>query len=129
MHQLDFSGAGFEWIDFRDADWSVIAFLRKPETGGDLIMIAANFTPVPRSNYRFGVPRAGRWREILNSDSKIYGGSGYGNLGGTDAVPVPSHGRNCSLSLNLPPFGIVFLKSEACGAAGTIEPQEEGALG
>ncbi|MGO9020488.1 MAG: 1,4-alpha-glucan branching protein GlgB [Syntrophobacteraceae bacterium] len=128
MHQVDFSGAGFEWIDFRDADSSAVAFLRKPETGEDLIMIAANFTPVPRTNYRFGVPRAGHWREILNSDSKIYGGAGYGNLGGIDAVPVPSHGRNCSLSLNLPPLGIVFLKSEA-SAAEPIQPQEEGVLG
>ena len=128
MHQLDFSGAGFEWIDFRDADSSVIAFLRKPATGDDLIMIAANFTPVPRTNYRFGVPRAGCWREILNSDSKVYGGSGYGNFGGIDAVPIPSHGHNYSLSLVLPPLGIVFLKSEA-PAAGTIPPQEEAALG
>jgi len=129
MHQLDFSGEGFEWIDFRDADSSIVAFLRKPATGGDLIMIAANCTPVPRTNYRFGVPRAGCWRELLNSDSKTYGGSGYGNFGGIDAVPVPSHGHKYSLSLILPPLGIVFLKSDAPSAAGTIQPQEEPALG
>jgi 1,4-alpha-glucan branching enzyme len=130
MHQLDFSGAGFEWIDFRDADSSVIAFLRKPATGGDLIMIAANATPVPRTNYRFGVPRAGCWRELLNSDSKTYGGSGYGNFGGMDAVPIPSHGHNYSLSLILPPLGIVFLKNDApAAAAGSVQPQEEPALG
>jgi 1,4-alpha-glucan branching enzyme len=128
MHQLDFSGAGFEWIDFRDADSSVIAFLRKPATGGDLIMIAANFTPAPRTDYRFGVTRAGCWRELLNSDSKVYGGSGYGNFGGMDAVPIPSHGHNYSLSLVLPPLGIVFLKSEA-PAAVTMPPKEEPALG
>jgi 1,4-alpha-glucan branching enzyme len=128
MHQLDFSGEGFEWIDFRDADSSVIAFLRKPATGNDFIMIAANFTPAPRTDYRFGVPRAGCWRELLNSDSKTYGGSGYGNFGGMDAVPIPSHGHNYSLSLVLPPLGIVFLKSEA-PAAGTIPPQAEPALG
>ena len=127
MHQLDFSGAGFEWIDFRDADSSVIAFLRKPAASDDLIMIAANFTPAPRTNYRFGVPRAGCWRELLNSDSKVYGGSGYGNFGGLDAVPIPSHGHNYSLSLVLPPLGIVFLKSEA-HAAGTMPPQEQPAL-
>ncbi len=127
MHQLDFSGAGFEWIDFRDADSSVIAFLRKPATGDDLIMIAANFTPAPRTDYRFGVPRAGCWRELLNSDSKVYGGSGYGNFGGLDAVPIPSHGHNYSLSLVLPPLGIVFLKSEA-PAARTMPPQEKPAL-
>ncbi len=113
MHQLDFSGSGFEWIDFHDSDSSVIAFLRKPATGDDLIMAAANFTPVPRTNYRFGVPRAGCWRELLNSDAKIYGGSGYGNLGGLNAAPIPSHGHNYSLSVVLPPLGIVFLESEA----------------
>ncbi len=124
LHELDFSGEGFEWIDFRDADSSVLAFLRKPETTGDLIMVAANFTPVPRTNYRFGVPRAGHWRELLCSDSKIYGGSGYGNFGGVDTVPLPSHGHNYSLSLVLPPLGIVFLKSEA-PAAVTIQPPED----
>ncbi len=129
MHELDFSGEGFEWIDFRDADSSVLAFLRKSATTGEIIMIAANFTPVPRTNYRFGVPRAGYWRELLSSDAKIYGGSGYGNLGGMDAVPVPNHGHNYSLSLVLPPLGIVFLKCEAPGAAVTVPPQEEPALG
>ncbi|MDR3569931.1 MAG: 1,4-alpha-glucan branching protein GlgB [Syntrophobacteraceae bacterium] len=112
MHQRDFSPEGFEWVDFRDAETSVIAFLRKSATGGDLILGAANFTPVPRVGYRFGVPAPGRWRELLNSDSRIYGGSGYGNFGGLDAAPVPSHGRDFSLSLTLPPLGIVFFKSE-----------------
>jgi 1,4-alpha-glucan branching enzyme len=93
LHQLDFSNRGFEWIDFRDADSSIIAFVRKATTTEDLIMIAANLTPVPRTSYRFGVPRAGYWRELLNSDAKIYGGSGYGNFGGVDALPVQSHGR------------------------------------
>ena len=79
-----------------------------------------------RSNY--GVPRAGNWQELLCSDSKIYGGSGYGNFGGVDTVPLPSHGHNYSLSLVLPPLGIVFLKSEA-PAAGTIQPQEDADLG
>jgi 1,4-alpha-glucan branching enzyme len=113
LHQLDFSDAGFEWIDFRDADSSILAFVRKAATTEDLIMIAANLTPVPRINYRFGVPGAGRWRELLNSDSKLYGGSGYGNFGGVDALPTQSHGRDHSISLVLPPLGIVFLKSEA----------------
>jgi 1,4-alpha-glucan branching enzyme len=112
LNQLDFSAAGYEWIDFRDADSSVLAFIRKASTTGDIIMVAANFTPVPRPNYIFGAPRGGWWRELLNSDSKIYGGSGYGNFGGVDALPVPSHGRDYSISLVLPPLGIVFLKSE-----------------
>ncbi|MDR3554587.1 MAG: 1,4-alpha-glucan branching protein GlgB [Syntrophobacteraceae bacterium] len=112
MHQLDFSPQGFEWIDFRDADASIIAFLRKSSTGDGLILAAANFTPVPRVGYRFGVPAPGRWREILNSDAKMYGGSGYGNFGGLDAAPVPSHGHNFSVTLTLPPLGIVFFKNE-----------------
>ncbi len=117
MHQLDFSGQGFEWVDFHDAESSVIAFLRKPETTDDLILVAANLTPVPRNNYRFGVPRGGFWKEMLNSDSKVYGGSGYGNFGGVEAVPIPSHGRYYSVPVVLPPLGIVFLKSEAPGAS------------
>ncbi len=113
MHQLDFSPEGFEWVDFRDADSSVIAFLRKPSTSGaGLIFAAANFTPVPRVGYRFGVPAPGHWSEILNSDAKDYGGSGYGNFGGLEAAPVPSHGHPFSLSLTLPPLGMVFFKNE-----------------
>jgi 1,4-alpha-glucan branching enzyme len=115
MHELDFSGLGFEWVDFHDADSSIIAFLRKAETTNDLILVAANCTPVPRPSYRFGVPRGGFWKEMLNSDSKIYGGSGYGNFGGVEAVPVRSHGRDHSVSLVLPPLGLVFLKSEMPG--------------
>ncbi len=127
LHELDFSNNGFEWIDFHDSESSVIAFLRKGETTGNIILVAANFTPVPRPNYRFGVPRGGYWKEMLNSDSKIYGGSGYGNFGGVEAAPIPCHGRDYSISLVLPPLGIVFLKSEAPVEPGT--PEEEGALG
>ncbi len=115
MHRLDFSSEGFEWVDFHDSDSSVIAFLRKSASGEATIFVAANFTPVPRLGYRFGVPAPGRWRELLNSDAKVYGGSGYGNFGGIDAEPVPSHGRNFSLSLTLPPLGMVFLKNEKTG--------------
>ena len=112
MHELDFSNQGFEWVDFHDADSSIIAFMRKPETPKDLILVAANLTPVPRPHYRFGVPRGGFWKEMLNSDAKIYGGSGYGNFGGVEAVPIPCHGRYYSVSLVLPPLGIVFMKNE-----------------
>jgi len=111
VHELDFSSVGFEWVDFHDADSSVLAFLRKAESTDDIIMVAANFTPVPRHNYRLGVPRGGFWKEVLNSDSKIYGGSGQGNFGGVNSVPIPSHGKFESISLVLPPLGILFLKS------------------
>ncbi|MHC1727361.1 MAG: 1,4-alpha-glucan branching protein GlgB [Syntrophobacteraceae bacterium] len=128
LHELDFSNNGFEWIDFRDADSSVVAFLRKPETTNDLIMVAANFTPVPRPNYRFGVPRPGYWKEILNSDSKIYGGTGFGNFGGVESTPIPSHGRYHSISLVLPPLGMVFLKSEQPADAPDISTREAAAF-
>jgi 1,4-alpha-glucan branching enzyme len=69
-------------------------------------------TPVPRRNYRTGVPREGFWKEVLNSDAKIYGGSGHGNFGGVETTPVPSHGKYHSLSLTLPPLGVLFFKNE-----------------
>ena len=76
-------------------------------------MIAiGNFTPVPRSNYRVGVPHNGYWTEILNSDAELYGGSGYGNLGGIETVPIPFHNQPCSLTLTLPPLAILFFRFE-----------------
>jgi 1,4-alpha-glucan branching enzyme len=119
LHEADFEQAGFEWIDFRDADSSIIIFARKGKTSGDIMLAAANFTPVPRLSYRVGVPRGGFWREVVNSDALIYGGSGHGNFGGINTTPLPSHGRQQSLQLVLPPLGIVFLKSEGKpGSAG-----------
>ncbi len=112
LHEVDFSNEGFEWIDFHDADSSVISFIRKGKTSGDIILVVANFTPVPRVGYRVGVPRGGVWKEMLNSDAEVYGGSGFGNLGGAEASQVPCHGRYQSVSLVLPPLGVVFLKSE-----------------
>lgn len=112
LYEVDFSNEGFEWIDFHDTESSVIAFIRKGKKTDDIILVAANFTPVPRLNYRLGVPRGGYWKELLNSDAKIYGGSGHGNMGGTEATPIPSHGHFYSISTVLPPLGIVFLKSE-----------------
>ena len=88
----DFTPAGFEWIDCNDVMQSVITFLRKGREG-ELVLVACNFTPVPRYNYRVGVPRGGFWQEILNSDAVEYGGSGHGNLGGLEAAPIPCHGR------------------------------------
>lgn len=112
LHELDCDPAGFDWIDANDSDESVLSFLRRAKTNGDLIAVVCNFTPVPRHNYRVGVPRGGYWREILNSDAAEHGGSGHGNLGGVEASPVGYHGRPFSLNLALPPLGAVFLKSE-----------------
>jgi 1,4-alpha-glucan branching enzyme len=106
----DFTPAGFEWIDCNDVIQSVITFLRKGRDG-ELVMVACNFTPVPRHHYRVGVPRGGFWQEVLNSDAWEYGGSGQGNLGGMEAAPIPFHGRSHSLTLSLPPLGAVFFKA------------------
>jgi 1,4-alpha-glucan branching enzyme len=111
LHALDFNAAGFEWVDADDSDCSVLTYLRK-SADGEVLLVVANFTPVPRENYLVGVPKAGHWREVLNSDATLYGGSGVGNRGGTDSVPVGAHGRFQSLNLTLPPLSVVFLKYE-----------------
>ncbi|MGE5526514.1 MAG: 1,4-alpha-glucan branching protein GlgB [Rhodospirillaceae bacterium] len=112
LHEVDFDGAGFEWVIADDADHSVIAFLRKSRDGRSMILVICNFTPVLRERYRVGVPLEGRWREILNSDASHYGGSGVGNYGGVRTVPVTAQGRYHSLTLALPPLGALYLKHE-----------------
>jgi len=110
LFQLDFSNDGFEWIDFHDWENSTISFVRKGKTTREVILVVCNLTPVVRHNYRVGVPYGGFWREVLNSDAYLYGGSGQGNLGGVEAAPTPSHGRTNSLSLTLPPLAVVFFR-------------------
>jgi 1,4-alpha-glucan branching enzyme len=112
LHEFDFDPQGFEWIDCTDSQSSVLSFIRKGSSAEDILLVVCNFTPVPRLNYRVGVPRGGYWREILNSDAKEYGGSGHGNLGGVEASPISFHGRPNSLNLTLPPLGAAFFKSE-----------------
>ncbi len=111
LHALDFDAAGFEWIDGADSEGSVISYLRK-SPDGHVLLVVANFTPVPRENYLVGVPRAGHWRECLNSDAALYGGSGVGNQGGAHSVPVAAHGRYQALNLRLPPLGVLILEHE-----------------
>ncbi|MDR3264936.1 MAG: 1,4-alpha-glucan branching protein GlgB [Synergistaceae bacterium] len=117
LYERDFTPDGFRWIDCTDWQKSVVAFLRRGETDGEYLLAVCNFTPVPRDGYRTGVPQAGFWREILNSDAQVYGGSGLGNAGGMEADPVPTHGHDQSLLLTLPPLSIVVFytgsKSEA----------------
>jgi 1,4-alpha-glucan branching enzyme len=113
LHELDCDPAGFEWIDGSDADNSVIAYLRKGKGPGEPILAVLSFTPVSHDNYRIGVPTAGFWREVLNSDAEEYGGSGRGNRGGVSSEPILAHGRPHSLSLTLPPLGMIFLQREA----------------
>jgi 1,4-alpha-glucan branching enzyme len=112
MHELDFSGEGFEWSDFRDWEQSVVSFFRKGRRPSDRVLAVCNFTPVPRHGYRIGVPAGGDWREALNSDAAEYGGSGAGNLGRVAAAHSPSHGRPFSLSVTLPPLSLVLFKPE-----------------
>ncbi|MEX0682846.1 MAG: 1,4-alpha-glucan branching protein GlgB [Dehalococcoidia bacterium] len=111
LHQLDLDRQGFEWIDANDAEGSALSWIRKARDGA-LVLIACNFTPVPRQNYRVGVPLKGAWREILNTDAHAYGGSGQGNLGEVRAAPIPIHGRPYSLNLTLPPLAAIFLKHD-----------------
>jgi 1,4-alpha-glucan branching enzyme len=113
LHELDCDPAGFEWIDCRDAESSVVSLLRKARRDDRTVLVICNFTPVPRLNYQVGVSRGGLWRELLNSDAKDYGGSGMGNMGEVEAAPVPAHGRHFSLLLTLPPLSTLFFVSEA----------------
>ncbi|HEU4683989.1 MAG TPA: 1,4-alpha-glucan branching protein GlgB [Nitrospira sp.] len=110
LHERDTDPAGFEWIDCNDAESSVISLLRKGASPDDQVLVVCNFTPVPRQNYRLGAPRGGWWKELLNSDAAMYGGGGWGNFGGAEAVPIPMHGRTHSLTLTLPPLAALFFK-------------------
>lgn len=112
LYELDFSGKGFEWIDFRDSANCVISYMRKGKDPGNCVAVVCNMTPVVRHNYRIGVPEKGYWAEILNSDASLYGGSGKGNYGGVESTPIPAHGSYYSLSLTLPPLGIVIFRNE-----------------
>jgi 1,4-alpha-glucan branching enzyme len=111
LHERDFSPGGFEWIDANDSDNSVLTFLRRPAEGDPPVLVACNFTPIVRYAYRVGVPVAGAWTEVLNSDAPLYGGSGQGNFGGMTTAPVASHGRYHALAVTLPPLGIVCFRN------------------
>jgi 1,4-alpha-glucan branching enzyme len=113
LHEGDCAAWGFEWIDCTDAEASVLSFLRRGRHPDDFLVIVCHFTPVPRPNYRIGVPRGGFWHERLNSDAVHYGGAGHGNLGGVEAMPVPAHGYYQSLTLILPPLGMLVFKPAA----------------
>lgn len=110
LFEVDFHYYGFEWIDFRDTQHSVIAFLRKAKNPLNNIVFVCNFTPVPRMNYRIGVPESGYYKELLNSDSSIYGGSNMGNRGGVMAENISWHGFPYSINLILPPLGGLIFK-------------------
>ncbi|ADE56381.1 1,4-alpha-glucan branching protein GlgB [Aminobacterium colombiense] len=111
LHEKDFSSEGFQWIDCSDSKASVLGFIRRDGEEGKVLAIF-NFTPVVRHNYLVGVPEAGYWRELLNSDGEIYGGMGEGNMGGKEAMEEPLQRQPCCLSLTLPSFGALFFRKE-----------------
>jgi 1,4-alpha-glucan branching enzyme len=116
LYEADFDMGGFSWIDCNDHEHSIIALTRRAggpaghQAGTDFTIAIVNFTPVPRRGYRLGVPHPGAYKELLNSDSDIYGGSNVGNQGLVTAEEKPSHGHEFSLSLSVPPLGFLILK-------------------
>jgi len=112
LYEVDFEYAGFQWIESNDWQHSMLVFLRKDRSGLEKILVICNYVPTPWYNYRIGVPENGIWQECLNSDSSLYGGSGQGNMGKVEAVPVPMHDYDFSLNITIPPLGILFLKKQ-----------------
>jgi 1,4-alpha-glucan branching enzyme len=110
LHEVDFEHSGFSWIDCHDNANSVVSLIRRARDPRDFTVMVVNFTPVPRPGYRIGVPEAGWYREMLNSDAAIYGGSNMGNSGGVPTDPIPDHGFAQSICLTVPPLGFVLLK-------------------
>ena len=108
---------GFFWVDCSDHENSVLSFVRQTRDHRARLLVVMNMTPLLRQGYQLGVPEPGKWLEVLNSDAGLYGGSNQGNLGGVDAVPNPAHGHGQSLSLTLPPLGIVAMRPARCEAA------------
>jgi 1,4-alpha-glucan branching enzyme len=112
LWECDFEHTGFEWIDSHDAENSTISFVRKGNRTSKIVLVACNFTPIPRLRHRVGVPRGGYWREVLNSDASVYGGSGVGNMGGVQADQTHAQGRWNSVVITLPPLSVLFFESE-----------------
>lgn len=112
LYECDTEAGGFSWLDSEDRDNSVLAFLRIGQCDDRRIACVFNFTPIGRTEHRIGLPFEGTWQELLNSDATIYGGTGEGNQGAVTATKEPHHGQPCSATINLPPFGCVFLRGE-----------------
>jgi 1,4-alpha-glucan branching enzyme len=112
LWELDGEPAGFAWLELNDAAANVVAFARFSHAGGRALVCVCNFSPVPRPGYRVGLPRAGTWRAVLNTDASIYGGSGAGNGGAITAEQTAWHGQQWSAELQLPPLGVLWLVPE-----------------
>jgi 1,4-alpha-glucan branching enzyme len=111
LYSQDSSPDGFAWIDANDAGGNVFSFLRWG-SDGSVIACVANFAGNPHNDYRIGLPFAGHWRELLNTDAQAYGGSGVGNLGSVSATEQPWHGRPASAVLRVPPTGVLWLRGQ-----------------
>ena len=114
LHEVDFDGQGFEWIDWEDREGSILSWIRRDRHGGFVVCVT-NFTPVVRYDYRVGVPAPGRYDEVLNTDAESYGGSNVGNAGGLQADDTGAHGRPQSLNLTIPPLATVILRPADSG--------------
>jgi 1,4-alpha-glucan branching enzyme len=112
LYQVDFQPAGFEWIDFHDADHSIVAFIRRAKRREDYLVFVCNFTPMTHLSYRLGFPEAGLHNEIFNSDAEAFGGTNVGNGGAVLAEEEPSHGRPASATIVVPPLGVVVFKPD-----------------
>ena len=112
LHRFDTDPRGFSWVVLHDRDQSVFAFLRLGNAADPPCLVVANFTPMPRHAYRIGVPRAGRWTEIINTDAALYGGGNVGNYGGREADQIWSHDQQWSLALTLPPLAVIVLRAD-----------------
>jgi 1,4-alpha-glucan branching enzyme len=112
LFEVDFEAGGFEWIDCHDHESSIISLIRRAHRHDDAVVAIFNWTPIVRQRYRVGVPEAGYYKELLNSDAWYYGGGNVGNEGGVHSEPIPAHGHAQSLHLTLPPLGGVFLKRQ-----------------
>ncbi len=110
LWEVDHDPEGFQWIDANDADHNVISFFRADEARDHYLVCVANLSPVPRYNFRIGLPAKGSYREVLNSDSESYGGSNVGNLGVVEAEPIPWHGLDQSATIVLPPLAVLWLR-------------------
>jgi 1,4-alpha-glucan branching enzyme len=111
FYEVDYHWGGFEWVDFRDVDGSTISFIRRPQGGHPFLLFVCNFTPVPRWNFRVGVPDPGYYREIFNSDAEMFGGGNLGNAGGVMSEPIGYNNHYHSLSITLPPLAVAIFAS------------------
>ena len=112
LHDCEFEPAGFDWLDVENVDQSVVVTLRRSHDGSALLVMAANCTPMPRDNYRIGVPRGGTWTEVLTTDAPWFGGNGYSNDGGVEAVEEPWRNQPFSITVTLPPLGVTWLVAD-----------------